>query len=1421
MARKILLIAILLGFSLPSFGFQTRIDKGDLKRIQGTPFVQYPNIQCGYQLILPKLEQLSKLPSSGLRKEILETSDIELEIGDVLTFNVANFRTSGTDQISAELRHKTEKTYIFVEVPEWQSGRVSQANVDAFHNAFEVSTPSNSFDPSKGIREIEDTQLGIPPDKTGDGYVYILIHDIQDNYDPENNNLSYIAGYFNPNDQSDVPSSNKKDIIYVDSNPNNPSGQFALLAVAHEYQHLIHHRYDKNEETWLNEGSSEYAQQLTGFGIPTPNGYFSQPGTSLTGWNGQIADYERVGLWTVYLGEKFGVNTISQMIQDADNGVTSINNSLSTEGFAITFDEVFTNFTIANLADDISLDPNGYYGYTSFSLPIVPAISNVHSIYPVDTQQKSLSRYSAGYFQFTAEDPSALLKFSGAQGSPIVAHLVELGEVSGVNKIELNSANQGEASLGAIGSTTAFAFLVATSLNTNSNYAYSVTSEFEDLAAPNILLGPRETLPTGNSIMIYWETDEAATSIVEYGLTSEYGSVIQNVTLKDAHQILIPNLEPNTTYHYRVGSTDQRGNGPFYSTDFSFTTTSATATSITTVQQTHAYGYEGRSQVRTSNGNIHFVYHELDGDRRFVFHTASDDEGLTWSTPTRLDTSLFYGGMPSIAVDQSDRLHVSWHVQPDENDSFAIYYSRSDNQGNSWTPPKLVSKTFTTGDNLYSSVAIDPSGNPHIVWNSVVQDVNVGDTYYNRSGDGGDTWPTDQIIGSSEDHSAFVPTIDFNLAGRAFVLYSDGDFDARTRQAYFVASDDYLTWTEPEAISSSGVLYDGMLSFTIDSQNNAHAVFSDNYTPGDIRIMYTQFIASGESTGWTTPAPVVKSVVFGGQTSYPNISVDDDGQLYLLYRDSQAASGSSFGKALQLKRQDERQSLAKVNQGSGDAFLTIGQNNTWLQPTNVSSDATNTEYAELPRRSKNGIADIIWMKEFSTSNNQINFISLDTQASIVTAPPTISDFYPEDGAVEVPYFSEVLKISATFDQRVISDSLNKNNVSVTNSQGQQLGGEFVYVESQRQMMFLPSENLTPNDEITVMIQQGVKGTSGLSFDGNGNGLDDGSPVDDFVWKFNTQSVDDIAPSFTVGVLQNPVLTRYVDLYIVASEDLPEPPNLTLNSVGIQLTQLSENARLYKGDIRLESTGILDLLVQGMDYAQNAGETSKSFSVQLLAAEKDGSISSPDENLSIFLKSGSFGEDTYLTVVKIDDSEPDLLSGGMGSEAANVISAYRVGPAGVNLNRDAQLTISVQKSGSAMLLQIRSDDGSWETLPSTNNGSTVVAQISRLGSFRVLEADNLVPSDFALHQNYPNPFAASRVTTTLAFDIPFQTQVDIVIYDLLGKRVATLFSGTKNPGFHEISWDGRDEFGKRVASGIYFYQLKAAKTNFSKKMLILH
>lgn len=92
-----------------------------------------------------------------------------------------------------------------------------------------------------------------------------------------------------------------------------------------------------------------------------------------------------------------------------------------------------------------------------------------------------------------------------------------------------------------------------------------------------------------------------------------------------------------------------------------------------------------------------------------------------------------------------------------------------------------------------------------------------------------------------------------------------------------------------------------------------------------------------------------------------------------------------------------------------------------------------------------------------------------------------------------------------------------------------------------------------------------------------------------------------------------------------------------------------------------------------------------------------------------------------------------------------------------------------------------------------------------------------PSQYELLQNYPNPF---NPETVIEFRVPELTKVTIKIYDMLGEEVKTLVNEVYEPGVHRSIWNGVNNYGSKVSSGVYIYRLEAGSLRISKKMIMM-
>ncbi len=93
----------------------------------------------------------------------------------------------------------------------------------------------------------------------------------------------------------------------------------------------------------------------------------------------------------------------------------------------------------------------------------------------------------------------------------------------------------------------------------------------------------------------------------------------------------------------------------------------------------------------------------------------------------------------------------------------------------------------------------------------------------------------------------------------------------------------------------------------------------------------------------------------------------------------------------------------------------------------------------------------------------------------------------------------------------------------------------------------------------------------------------------------------------------------------------------------------------------------------------------------------------------------------------------------------------------------------------------------------------------------------VPIKFALYQNHPNPF---NPETEISFELPVNAQVSLEIYNMLGQKIITLLNEQIPAGYHRIIWNGKDNIGRMVGSGVYFYHIKTEGFEATKKLVLL-
>lgn len=201
-----------------------------------------------------------------------------------------------------------------------------------------------------------------------DGRQVVLVSNIRDENYFDSTYPIYIAGFYSPSYEAYFD----RNVMTIDAydwadriGPDVARPYLYEGIFAHEYQHLLHDDYDSDEETFINEGMSDLAMVLTGYGesvIGHLEDTADKPENSLVAWGDQgdleiLADYGQAFLFQYYLMEKFGRPFTQALFHNPGNGISGVNSTLSAFNIQKTFGDIYHDWSVATLID--SKTPGG------------------------------------------------------------------------------------------------------------------------------------------------------------------------------------------------------------------------------------------------------------------------------------------------------------------------------------------------------------------------------------------------------------------------------------------------------------------------------------------------------------------------------------------------------------------------------------------------------------------------------------------------------------------------------------------------------------------------------------------------------------------------------------------------------------------------------------------------------------------------------------------------------------------------------------------------------------------------------------------------------------------------------------------------------------------------------------------------------
>ncbi|MFX1393805.1 MAG: hypothetical protein ACFFAH_09550 [Promethearchaeota archaeon] len=249
-----------------------------------------------------------------------------------------------------------------------------------------------------------------------------------------------------------------------------------------------------------------------------------------------------------------------------------------------------------------------------------------------------------------------------------------------------------------------------------------------------------------------------------------------------------------------------------------------------------------------SSGNVHVAWqddtdYDGSGGDRDIFYKRWNATTSVWTTTEVVSTEStgisITRSHRSIAVDGSGNAHVAWHDNTDYDSSGGdndIFYKRWNATTGEWTTTEVVS-TESTDDSYQPSIALDSSGNAHVVWYDYTDYSGSGtdiDIFYNRWNGDTSEWTTTEVVSTESTGNSSTPSIAVDGSENVHVTWEDEtnycgsgtemDIFYKCRNA------DTSEWTTTEVVSTESTGLSWISSIAVDGSGNAHVVWYDNTT---------------------------------------------------------------------------------------------------------------------------------------------------------------------------------------------------------------------------------------------------------------------------------------------------------------------------------------------------------------------------------------------------------------------------------------------------------------------------------------------------------------------------------------------------------------------------------------------------------------
>jgi len=319
-----------------------------------------------------------------------------------------------------------------------------------------------------------------------------------------------------------------------------------------------------------------------------------------------------------------------------------------------------------------------------------------------------------------------------------------------------------------------------------------------------------------------------------------------------------------------------------------------------------------------------------------IFYKRWNASSSTWTTTEVVSTeSTDTSGSGMIAVDGARNVHMAWHDYTNYDGSgtdLDIFYKRWNATSSSWTTTEVVS-TESTGFSAFPTIAMDSTGNAHVAWYDITNYGGSGtdyDIFYKRWNATSSTWTTTEVVSTESTGSSITPTIAVDGTGNIHVVWYDmtnyggsgTDYDIFYKRWNATSS----TWTTTEVVSTESTSYSYSSTIAVDSVGNVQVAWEDMTNYGgsgtDEDIFYKRWNAT--SNTWATTEVV--STESTGDSNSPTIAVDGAGNVHVAWYDITNYGGSGTDVDIFYKRLIPSPEIIIYSPGQNALFGSVAPN---------------------------------------------------------------------------------------------------------------------------------------------------------------------------------------------------------------------------------------------------------------------------------------------------------------------------------------------------------------------------------------------------------------------------------------------------------------------------------------------------------------